>query len=177
MRLADPFVLLSMECPKDGGSGAFPAFGKGRSSGAILGCAAANGGLEGSSRCRSASDGRQSGFSWRENRPAACHEKNDPATAAASQGYPDKAVLNGTLDQLKAAPDFKYASSTPADWATQACRRPGHEEDHAIANFPAKVVKLKPPHDWVRTLGASIGVKRPIAAEPECEPRARTGKA
>jgi hypothetical protein len=25
----------------------------------------------------------------------------DPATAAASQGYPDKAVLNGTLDQLK----------------------------------------------------------------------------
>ncbi len=39
----------------------------------------------------------------------------DPATAEASQGYPDKAVLNVTLDQLKAAPDFKYASSTLAD--------------------------------------------------------------
>ena len=39
----------------------------------------------------------------------------DPTTAAASQGYPDKAVLNVTLDQLKAAPDFKYASSTLAD--------------------------------------------------------------
>jgi sporulation protein YlmC with PRC-barrel domain len=43
----------------------------------------------------------------------------DPATAAASQGYPDKAVLNVTLDQLKAAPDFKYASSTLADSTTQ----------------------------------------------------------
>jgi hypothetical protein len=39
----------------------------------------------------------------------------DPATAEASQGYPDKAVLNVSLDQLKAAPDFKYASSTLAD--------------------------------------------------------------
>ena len=39
----------------------------------------------------------------------------DPATAEASQGYPDKAVLNVTLDDLKAAPDFKYASSTLAD--------------------------------------------------------------
>ena len=39
----------------------------------------------------------------------------DPATAEASQGYPDKAILNVTLDQLKAAPDFKYASSTLAD--------------------------------------------------------------
>jgi sporulation protein YlmC with PRC-barrel domain len=39
----------------------------------------------------------------------------DPATAAATQGYPDKAVLNVTLDQLKAAPDFKYASSAVAE--------------------------------------------------------------
>jgi sporulation protein YlmC with PRC-barrel domain len=39
----------------------------------------------------------------------------DPATAAASQGYPDKAVLNVTLDELKAAPDFKYVSSTLAE--------------------------------------------------------------
>jgi sporulation protein YlmC with PRC-barrel domain len=41
--------------------------------------------------------------------------ETDPATAEASQGYPDKAVLNVTLDQLKAAPDFKYASSTLAE--------------------------------------------------------------
>ena len=39
----------------------------------------------------------------------------DPATAAASQGYPDKAVLNVTLDQLKAAPDFKYTSTAVAE--------------------------------------------------------------
>ena len=39
----------------------------------------------------------------------------DPATAEASQGYPDKAVFNVTLDQLKSAPDFKYASSTLAE--------------------------------------------------------------
>jgi sporulation protein YlmC with PRC-barrel domain len=39
----------------------------------------------------------------------------DPATAEASQGYPDKALLNVTLDQLKAAPDFQYASTTLAD--------------------------------------------------------------
>ena len=32
----------------------------------------------------------------------------DPATAAAAQGYPAKAVLNVTLAELKAAPDFKY---------------------------------------------------------------------
>jgi sporulation protein YlmC with PRC-barrel domain len=39
----------------------------------------------------------------------------DPAAAEASQGYPDKAVLNVTLDELKSAPDFKYASSTLAE--------------------------------------------------------------
>jgi hypothetical protein len=39
----------------------------------------------------------------------------DPAIAEASQGYPDKAMLNVTLDELKAAPDFKYASSTLAE--------------------------------------------------------------
>lgn len=38
-------------------------------------------------------------------------KETDPATAEASQGYPDKAILNVTLDQLKAAPDFSYASS------------------------------------------------------------------
>jgi sporulation protein YlmC with PRC-barrel domain len=42
-------------------------------------------------------------------------KETDPAVVEASQGYPDKAVLNVTLDQLKAAPDFKYASSTLAE--------------------------------------------------------------
>jgi hypothetical protein len=43
----------------------------------------------------------------------------DPATAAAAQGYPDKAVLNVTLAELKAAPDFKYESSMLADEAVR----------------------------------------------------------
>jgi hypothetical protein len=34
-------------------------------------------------------------------------KETDPATVEASQGYPDKAILKVTLDQLKAAPDFK----------------------------------------------------------------------
>jgi len=42
-------------------------------------------------------------------------KETDPAITEASQGYPDKAILNVTLDQLKAAPDFKYGSSTLAD--------------------------------------------------------------
>lgn len=39
----------------------------------------------------------------------------DPAAAEASQGYPDKAILNVTLAQLKGAPDFKYAPSPGAE--------------------------------------------------------------
>jgi hypothetical protein len=42
-------------------------------------------------------------------------KETDPAATEASQGYPDKAVLNVTLDELKSAPDFKYASSTLAE--------------------------------------------------------------
>jgi sporulation protein YlmC with PRC-barrel domain len=45
--------------------------------------------------------------------------ETDPATAEASQGYPDKAILNATLDHLKAAPDFKYTSSTLANSDTR----------------------------------------------------------
>ena len=45
--------------------------------------------------------------------------ETDPATTEASQGYPDKAILNVTLDELKAAPDFKYASSTLAESDTR----------------------------------------------------------
>jgi sporulation protein YlmC with PRC-barrel domain len=39
-------------------------------------------------------------------------KETDPAVTEASQGYPDKAILSVTLAQLKAAPDFQYASST-----------------------------------------------------------------
>ena len=42
--------------------------------------------------------------------PAPMKETN-PAAVEASQGYPDKAVLGVTLAELKAAPDFKYAST------------------------------------------------------------------
>jgi PRC-barrel domain len=41
--------------------------------------------------------------------------RTDPAATEASQGYPDKAVLNMTLAQLKSAPDFKYAPDPLAD--------------------------------------------------------------
>jgi hypothetical protein len=46
-------------------------------------------------------------------------KETDPAATEASQGYPDKAILNVTLDELKAAPDFQYAQSPTAEAATQ----------------------------------------------------------
>ena len=42
-------------------------------------------------------------------------KETDPAATEASQGYPDKAMLNVTLAQLKAAPDFQYAQSPLAE--------------------------------------------------------------
>jgi sporulation protein YlmC with PRC-barrel domain len=42
-------------------------------------------------------------------------KETDPAATEASQGYPDKAMLNVTLAQLKAAPDFHYAESALAE--------------------------------------------------------------
>ena len=41
--------------------------------------------------------------------------QTDPAATEASQGYPDKAILNVTLDELKASPDFQYAQSPLAE--------------------------------------------------------------
>ncbi len=38
-------------------------------------------------------------------------KETDPAATEASQEYPDKAILNVTLAELKAAPEFKYAVS------------------------------------------------------------------
>lgn len=42
-------------------------------------------------------------------------KETDPAATEASQGYPDKAVLNVTMAELKAAPEFHYASSTVSE--------------------------------------------------------------
>jgi sporulation protein YlmC with PRC-barrel domain len=42
-------------------------------------------------------------------------KETDPAATEASQGYPDKAIVNVTLAQLKAAPDFQYAQSPLAE--------------------------------------------------------------
>ena len=46
-------------------------------------------------------------------------KETDPAATEASQGYPDKAILNMTLAQLKAAPDFLYAPSPLAEFDTR----------------------------------------------------------
>ena len=43
----------------------------------------------------------------------------DPAVTEATQGYPDEAILNVTLAQLKAAPDFRYAASAFAESETR----------------------------------------------------------
>ncbi|HXE26819.1 MAG TPA: PRC-barrel domain-containing protein [Roseiarcus sp.] len=50
-------------------------------------------------------------------------KETDPAATEASQGYPDKAVLNVTLAQLKAAPDFHYAQSPATE--SSDMRTPG----------------------------------------------------
>ena len=46
-------------------------------------------------------------------------KETDPAATEASQGYPDKAILNVTLAELKAAPDFQYAQSPLAEAGMQ----------------------------------------------------------
>jgi sporulation protein YlmC with PRC-barrel domain len=46
-------------------------------------------------------------------------KETDPAATEARQGYPDKAILNVTLAELKAAPDFQYAQSPLAEADTQ----------------------------------------------------------
>ena len=46
-------------------------------------------------------------------------KETDPAATEASQGYPDKAILDVILAQLKAAPDFQYAPSPVAESETR----------------------------------------------------------
>ena len=45
--------------------------------------------------------------------------ETDPAVTEATQGYPDQAILNVTLAELKAAPDFRYAASALAESETR----------------------------------------------------------
>jgi hypothetical protein len=42
---------------------------------------------------------------------ATATKKIDPAETEAYQGYPDRAVIDMSQDQLKAAPEFKYAQN------------------------------------------------------------------
>jgi hypothetical protein len=55
-------------------------------------------------------------------------QRTDPAATEASQGYPDKAMLNMTLAQLKSAPDFKYAPDPLADLDTRASTGGGSQK-------------------------------------------------
>jgi sporulation protein YlmC with PRC-barrel domain len=59
-------------------------------------------------------------------------KETDPAATEASQGYPDKAILNVTLAELKGAPDFQYAPSADA----QAGMRPGSGGDETRKTTP-----------------------------------------
>ena len=45
-------------------------------------------------------------------------KETDPAATEASQGYPDRAILNATEAQLKGAPDFHYAPNPVAESET-----------------------------------------------------------
>ena len=46
-------------------------------------------------------------------------KETDPVATEASQGYPDKAILNVTFAQLKAAPDFHYAANALTELETR----------------------------------------------------------
>jgi PRC-barrel domain len=54
-------------------------------------------------------------------------KETDPVATEASQGYPDKAVLNLTVAQLKTAPDFEYAPHPPAPTAPSSSPRPASQ--------------------------------------------------
>ena len=60
--------------------------------------------------------------------------KIDPAAEEASQGYPDKAMLNMTVAQLKAAPDFKYAPDPAAQ--TESASQGLEQRSHAQTSVP-----------------------------------------
>lgn len=55
--------------------------------------------------------GAMTGAQGNQNPPA----RTDAAAVEAHQGYPDRAVIDMTLAQLKSAPDFKYAPDPTAN--------------------------------------------------------------
>ena len=64
-----------------------------------------------------AGGGLASSSGGQQSAPPPTPKKTDPAATEAGQGYPDKAMINMTLAQLKSAPDFKYAESPLAEGA------------------------------------------------------------
>jgi hypothetical protein len=59
-------------------------------------------------------------------------KETDLAAAEASQGYPDKAILNVTLDELKAAPGFIHVSGTLAGSLYSLQEPTRHKEEHSL---------------------------------------------
>ena len=59
-------------------------------------------------------------------------KETDPAATEASQGYPDKAILNTSLAELKAAPDFKHAASPVSESEMQPAGGDQMEKDDPI---------------------------------------------
>jgi len=65
-------------------------------------------------RTAAESGGAPAGAPGATNNSQPATQKIDPAKIEAYQGYPDRAVLNVTQAQLKAAPEFKYAQDPQA---------------------------------------------------------------
>lgn len=76
-------------------------------------------------RPRAASDGAPASTTDRGG-PGAAQGRAPSSPSSGAQEYPDLAVLNMTQDQLKAAPEFKYAGS--ASGSTQQPSMPERKE-------------------------------------------------
>ena len=63
-------------------------------------------------------------------------KKTDPAATEASQGYPDKAMITMTLEQLKSAPDFKYMQSPMAEAAESGSQNAGSQRPQPQPSKP-----------------------------------------
>ena len=78
-------------------------------------------------------------------------KETDPAATEASQGYPDRAILDVTLAQLKAAPDFQYGpnpvaeSEAPRAPETRAAKPCGLRRTAYTAGYRNAAVLSRPP--------------------------------
>ena len=63
-------------------------------------------------------------------------KKTDPAATEASQGYPDEAMVNMTLAQLKSAPEFQYAPSPVAEAAESGSQGAATQHPQPQASKP-----------------------------------------